>query len=207
MNRGWRVGLMLAVLYSGTAGADMITLKSGKQVEGVITQATESGIQVRDGDSRYRIRYSQIREIHPSSTGGAENSSWLEQAGAYLTAAQARVRPRRRAAPASAPAKKKIAIYYAPSPGGEAPVAWGPPVSGEHRVEIYTTSWCPYCKKMRAYLNTRGVSYEDYDIEKDAQARVRHRQYGATGVPLLVVDGKSLGSGFSAEKIEAALFR
>ena len=34
-------------------------------------------------------------------------------------------------------------------------------------VELYITSWCPYCKKAIEYFESRGIKYKAYDIEKD----------------------------------------
>ena len=36
----------------------------------------------------------------------------------------------------------------------------------EPKVELYTTSWCPWCKKARAFFRSRGIPFVEYDIEK-----------------------------------------
>ncbi len=35
------------------------------------------------------------------------------------------------------------------------------------RVDIYVTSWCPYCKKAMAYLRKNNIAFTAYDIDKD----------------------------------------
>jgi glutaredoxin len=72
-------------------------------------------------------------------------------------------------------------------------------------VVLYTTSWCPYCRKARDYLRSRGIDFIEYDIEKDKEAAVRKRQLdGRGGVPFAIINGRSI-SGFSASAYERAL--
>ncbi len=60
----------------------------------------------------------------------------------------------------------------------------------KHQVELYVTSWCPYCKKAEAYLDQQGVEYRKYDIEKDAEAAKRKSQLDARkGVPFAMING------------------
>ena len=73
-------------------------------------------------------------------------------------------------------------------------------------VDLYTTSWCPYCVKARAFLRANNVPFKDYDIEKDTNAARRKRQLdsGSTGVPLAVIKGKVI-RGFSENAYQRAL--
>lgn len=73
-------------------------------------------------------------------------------------------------------------------------------------VDIYITSWCPYCKKAMAYLDSQGISYNKYDIEYDAEAAVKKKALAPNnpGVPLTVINGQVI-SGFSENKFERAL--
>lgn len=68
-------------------------------------------------------------------------------------------------------------------------------------VELYVTSWCGYCKKARAYLDSKGVRYVTYDIENDPAANRRHKELGGRGVPLIII-GSNRISGFSAQAID-----
>lgn len=73
------------------------------------------------------------------------------------------------------------------------------------KVELYTTSWCPYCRKAKAYLQQHGISYRDYDVEKDPAAARRQQQLGGgNGVPFAIINGKKI-SGFSPGAYAAAL--
>lgn len=72
-------------------------------------------------------------------------------------------------------------------------------------VVLYTTSWCTYCAKARAYLRSRGIPFVDYDVEKDKEAaRRRKRLYRKQGVPLAVINGRKI-LGFSAQAYDRAL--
>ena len=72
-------------------------------------------------------------------------------------------------------------------------------------VVLYTTSWCPYCRKARDYLQSRGIDFIEYDIEKDREAAVRKRQLdNKGGVPFAIINGRPI-HGFSASAYERAL--
>ena len=69
------------------------------------------------------------------------------------------------------------------------------------KVVMYSTQWCGYCKKARQYFKQNHIAYTEYDIEKDAGARRRHKQMGAKGVPVILV-GKRRMNGFSVQGFE-----
>ena len=66
---------------------------------------------------------------------------------------------------------------------------------------MYSTSWCPYCKKARAYLENNSIAYTEYDIEKNAFAKQKYQKAGGNIVPFIVKGQKSLG-GFTAENYD-----
>ena len=75
----------------------------------------------------------------------------------------------------------------------------------QHQVEIYTTSWCPYCKKAINYFKSQGIRYTVYDIEKDKKAAARKQKLDSQGgVPFVVINGKKI-HGYSPEAYKAAL--
>ena len=71
-------------------------------------------------------------------------------------------------------------------------------------VELYVTSWCPYCSKAKAYFQAKGIAYTAYDIEKDPAAAKRFQQYGQRGVPLVVI-GTTAIPGYSVGEYDKAL--
>jgi len=72
------------------------------------------------------------------------------------------------------------------------------------QVTIYTTSWCPYCKRAKEYLNSLKVNYTEYDIEKDEDKAAEFKSKGGSGVPLLDIEGTIL-KGYSPASIKSAL--
>jgi glutaredoxin-like YruB-family protein len=73
------------------------------------------------------------------------------------------------------------------------------------KVIIYTTTWCPFCNETKNYLNSRGIPFEEKNVEIDLQAREEMiEKSGQLGVPVIDIDGKII-VGFSPEEIEEAL--
>ena len=73
------------------------------------------------------------------------------------------------------------------------------------KVEIYTTAWCPYCRKAENFLRANGINFVNYDIEKDKSAAQRKAQLdNRRGVPLAVIDGQVI-YGFSENLYRQAL--
>jgi glutaredoxin len=59
------------------------------------------------------------------------------------------------------------------------------------KVTMYCTSWCPACRRARAYLKMNGVEFEEIDIgrDRDAAARVREWANGNETTPTFDVGG------------------
>ncbi len=74
-----------------------------------------------------------------------------------------------------------------------------------HQVELYVTSWCPYCKKARAFFQERGIPITEYDIEKDPEAARRKDDLDPRrGIPFAVINGHRI-HGYIPEAYEMAL--
>jgi len=63
-------------------------------------------------------------------------------------------------------------------------------------VVMYSTDWCGYCKKARAYFRANNITFTDHDIEKDSSAKREYDRLGGRGVPLILVGDKQM-NGFS----------
>lgn len=58
---------------------------------------------------------------------------------------------------------------------------------------LYLTNWCPYCVKVKNYLNSRNIEIEEKDTSADPGAREELVKLTGRGqVPCLVIDGKPL---------------
>lgn len=74
------------------------------------------------------------------------------------------------------------------------------------KVDLYVTSWCPYCKKAIAYLRKNAIAFTAYDIEQDLDAAARKKTLdpGYSGIPLAVINGAAI-RGFSEDTYQQAL--
>ncbi|MFA5552258.1 MAG: glutaredoxin domain-containing protein [Trueperaceae bacterium] len=75
-------------------------------------------------------------------------------------------------------------------------------------VTMYTTSWCSDCVAAKRYLDAKGVSYVEVDIEYDEAAAqlVMELNQGRRSVPTLVTDSASASlSNFSIQKAQEFL--
>jgi glutaredoxin len=75
-----------------------------------------------------------------------------------------------------------------------AAVAADPPAGDKApSVEIFTTTWCPYCVKAVGFLRANNIPFVEYDIERDARAARRMEQLaGRGGVPFAIINGQQV---------------
>jgi glutaredoxin-like YruB-family protein len=79
------------------------------------------------------------------------------------------------------------------------------PYKSPPKVEIYVTSWCPYCRALEKFLKAQNVNYTKYDIEKDSQGMKQHARLGGGGVPVTVINSKQVIRGFEPSELYRAL--
>jgi glutaredoxin len=79
-----------------------------------------------------------------------------------------------------------------------------PPASrrrGASEVVVYSTSWCGWCRKTMAWLDERGVEYENRDIEKnDAWREELIEKTGRGSIPMVEIDGEVI-QGFNPDRM------
>lgn len=73
--------------------------------------------------------------------------------------------------------------------------------SKNKNVIMYSAAWCGICKKAKKYFSQNNISYTEYDIDKNAAAKKRHKAMGATGVPVIFIGNRRM-NGFSAASFE-----
>jgi thioredoxin reductase (NADPH) len=72
----------------------------------------------------------------------------------------------------------------------------------EHEITVYSTVWCPDCKRAKRFLGDQRIPYQNIDIEHDpeAMARVRALNDGKRIIPTIVFpDGSILVEPSNAE--------
>jgi glutaredoxin len=69
---------------------------------------------------------------------------------------------------------------------------------------MYTTRWCPDCRRAKTFLRERGVEFREVDIEKDPSAEevVLKANDGRRKVPTMEIGGRYFAcSPFDAEEL------
>jgi glutaredoxin 3 len=63
------------------------------------------------------------------------------------------------------------------------------------KVEIYTTSYCPFCFRAKALLKDKGVDFEEIDVTDDPEMRKRMVDLagGRWTVPEIFINGRIIG--------------
>ncbi len=73
------------------------------------------------------------------------------------------------------------------------------------KAKVYTTTHCPYCKKVKDYFKKIGMPFVEYNLDKNPKyvqevIRLTHQ----TGVPVVVLKGRKI-IGFDKRKIDETL--
>jgi len=77
----------------------------------------------------------------------------------------------------------------------------------DYKVVMYSTAWCPYCARTRAFFKSHHVDYLERDIEQDSEAGRVHRDVlHARGIPVIVI-GNEVIRGYGEEAMLQALAR
>ena len=71
-------------------------------------------------------------------------------------------------------------------------------------IKIYTTPTCPWCKKIKALLNEKGVSYKEIDVSDQDAAKEMVEKTGQMTVPVIDIDGDVI-VGYDEEKLKKKL--
>lgn len=75
----------------------------------------------------------------------------------------------------------------------------------DKEIKVYSTPTCPWCKKVKEYLSSKGVAFKDYDVSADRdKLQEMVTLSGQRGVPVVVV-GSDVIVGFNQSKIDQAI--
>ena len=126
-------------------------------------------------------------------------------AGVYKwTDAQGRVHYSDSPPPEAKAQQVKVRINSIQGPAVVSTVRDTPAAKAKEKVRIYTAVWCGYCKKAKAHLATRGVPYDEVDVEASERGRSEFTQLGGRGVPVILVGNQRM-DGFDASGLDAML--
>ena len=63
----------------------------------------------------------------------------------------------------------------------------------ELNIEVYSKDWCPYCKKAKAFLKSKGLNFEEIDINEGDNYEEMQKRTGNKTVPQIILNDQSLG--------------
>lgn len=63
------------------------------------------------------------------------------------------------------------------------------------KVEIYSSKWCPFCHRAKRLLQSKGVGFEEFDVDADPALRneMTQRSGGRRTVPQIFIDDFHIG--------------
>lgn len=63
------------------------------------------------------------------------------------------------------------------------------------KIDVYTTTYCPYCTRAKDYLGKKGLAYSVIDVTGDDAARdaLVQKSGGRKTVPQIFIDGQPIG--------------
>jgi glutaredoxin 3 len=75
----------------------------------------------------------------------------------------------------------------------------------EHKIIMYSTPTCGYCKTAKEFFAENNVKFEEKDVTKDSEAMNELMQKSSSGsVPVIDVDGEII-VGFDEAKLKEKL--
>ena len=76
---------------------------------------------------------------------------------------------------------------------------------GSPRIVVYRKVWCPYCDSAQALLKSKGVSFEEIDIEAQPEQREEMiRRSGRRTVPQIFINDRHIGGSDDLHALDAA---
>lgn len=74
-----------------------------------------------------------------------------------------------------------------------------------NNVIVYSTSTCPWCTKVKEYLNSNDIEFTEYNVQTDREKAMEMvEKSGQRGVPVLDING-TIVVGFDKENIDNLL--
>ncbi len=65
----------------------------------------------------------------------------------------------------------------------------------QHKIIIYTKSYCPYCVRAKQLLKNKNLEYQEIDVEHDQELfeQMLDKSNGQKTVPQIFINGKHIG--------------
>ncbi len=73
------------------------------------------------------------------------------------------------------------------------------------KVIVYSADSCPWCRKVKEYLQSKNVDFVEKDVAHDQEAAVEMvKKSGQQGIPVVDIDGRII-VGFNQAEIDNSL--
>ena len=77
--------------------------------------------------------------------------------------------------------------------------------TASHKVVLFTTPTCSYCRLAKAYFQQNRIRFTEVDVSRDQRAAADMvRRTGQSGVPVILIDNKPV-VGFDKSRINRML--
>jgi glutaredoxin 3 len=75
----------------------------------------------------------------------------------------------------------------------------------EAKIVMYSTGWCPYCSRARELLKSKGVEFEEIDVDARPEARTEMTaRSGRRTVPQIFIGATHVGGCDDLHALEAS---
>lgn len=76
---------------------------------------------------------------------------------------------------------------------------------GAKEVKVYSTPTCPWCRRVKQFLDDNGVKYKDFNVSEDSAARQEMiNKCKQLAVPTICIDGEVI-VGFNEAQLKEKL--
>ncbi len=63
-----------------------------------------------------------------------------------------------------------------------------------NKIQIYTSSTCPYCERAKLLLDNKGVEYQEVVLDDQPEKKLEvMKELNWQTVPMILIDGKLIG--------------
>jgi glutaredoxin 3 len=77
--------------------------------------------------------------------------------------------------------------------------------TSQPKVVVYSTGWCPYCTRAKQLLKSKGVDFEEIDVEARPEARAEMMtRSGRRSVPQIFIGATHVGGCDDLHELEAS---
>jgi len=167
-------------IIGATVFSDVVYLKDGGKVEGIIIQQTPEKVVVNIGVGEMEFDSTEIDSIVLS---GKDEKKQLEKEWAESKDINEKYYKEAQKAHFKKPKQKKYKL---------------------RDVVVLSAEWCVYCKRAAELFKANKIPYKILDIEKSQEGLKLYKKLGGGGIPIIIIGNRAI-RGLDIPAINAAL--